>query len=121
MCKNKIGILLTYSICFITFVLLHKIINASNLSFKIKPRFGQSRLRVILCNTGRGEYFMGNNKNLKNEVWRVIPNTNRKYYISNMGRYRSFMRKKTHTSFGPLNADGYPVTSLIIDGIRKYD
>ena len=55
---------------------------------------------------------------LENEVWKVIDNTNGLYYVSNMGRIKSYKGYKAIIMKPYKTKNGYDRVDIIQDGIR---
>lgn len=58
-------------------------------------------------------------KNLENEIWREIPNTQGNYYISNYGRLKSYCKYNAFIMKLAVTQKNYKRVQIVINGIAK--
>lgn len=99
-----------------------KYINKYKHSYKLKTKEGElksiaiKRLYKMVYNK---QFCIDNIKDLQNEVWKEIRDTNGYYYVSSCGRVKSYHGYEAIILETNKNKGGYDRVDIIVDGIRQ--
>ena len=99
-----------------------KYIKKYKYSYKLKTKEGYlksistKRLYKIVYDK---QFCIDNIKDLQNEIWKEIKDTNSYYYVSSCGRIKSYHGYEAIILETNRNKSGYDRVDIIVDGIRQ--